>query len=64
VANAAALSESSINTIALAAWIRFAAKHAIARSVATAQLPRSSAFTVSMSLKIDVGNSVAGTAAE
>src|SRR3954453_13012170 len=51
IANAAARSESSINTIALAASIRFAAKHARVRSVATTQRPKSSAFTVSMSLE-------------
>src|SRR5207248_3193151 len=50
VANVAARWESSIKTIALAALTRLAAKHAMIRSVAAAQRPRSSAFTVSIGL--------------
>ena len=51
IASPAARSESSIKTIALAELIRFAARHAIVRSVATTQRPKSSAFTLSMSLE-------------
>src|SRR5207244_12728342 len=50
-ARAAARSESSMNTIALAALIRLAAKQAMIRSVAIVQRPRSSAFMVSMGLR-------------
>ena len=52
VASAAARSESCMKTIALPALIRLMARHAMIRSVANVQRPRSSAFTVSTNLKI------------
>src|SRR5947207_8147681 len=51
VASAAARSESSMKTIALAALIRLPAWHSMIRSVACAERPRSSAFMVSIGVR-------------